>query len=380
VCDTLAAVGTHGTLFAKNSDRPAGEVQIIEAFARRSPGSELHTQYLAIPDAGAAALIGSRPTWLWGLEHGVNEHRVAIGNERVFTVDDASAAPAALTGMDLVRLGLERGANATEALDVITALLERHGQGGACDEAGSDSYFSSFLVADPSGAWILETSGRRWAARAVEDGAAISNRLTLGSTWDRASSDVAPGTDLDTWRDPEVDPARADVRLAATRACLATAARGLNPGDLAATLRHHGHRPWGAPGSDPAVVDPPPYGSPTGAEGASVCWHVREVMSTTAAMIAELPTDPATPAGAWFALGSPCASIFVPASPPADVPNALSDAGTWQRFAALRDRVEADGDALVDVRAVLGPVEADLWAHPRDPWPRVHDALVRLGV
>ena len=53
----------------------------------------LRTQYLEIDDAGAAATLGSRPAWLWGFEHGVNEHRVAIGNERVYTVDDPTAAP-----------------------------------------------------------------------------------------------------------------------------------------------------------------------------------------------------------------------------------------------------------------------------------------------
>jgi len=31
--------------------------------------------------------------------------------------------------MDLVRLGLERATNADEALEVITGLLARHGQG-----------------------------------------------------------------------------------------------------------------------------------------------------------------------------------------------------------------------------------------------------------
>ena len=43
---------------------------------------------MAVPDAGAVGVLGSRPTWMWGLEHGVNEHGVAIGNEKVWTVDD----------------------------------------------------------------------------------------------------------------------------------------------------------------------------------------------------------------------------------------------------------------------------------------------------
>src|SRR5437867_3119960 len=125
MCDTLCAVGRERTLFAKNSDRPVAEVQLIESFVPRPGGGRLRAQYIETDDAGAFAMVGCRPEWLWGLETGVNEHGVAIGNEKVFTVDNPSAAEPALLGMDLVRLGLERGCTADEALAVMTDLLAR---------------------------------------------------------------------------------------------------------------------------------------------------------------------------------------------------------------------------------------------------------------
>src|SRR6202012_2775502 len=109
MCDTLCAPGRRGMGFAKNSDRPPGEVQIAWPFGRRaSAGCTLRTQYLSIGDTGAHATLLSCPTWLWGAEPGVNEYGVAIGNERVSTTHDAAAAKPGLIGMDLVRLRPER--------------------------------------------------------------------------------------------------------------------------------------------------------------------------------------------------------------------------------------------------------------------------------
>ena len=48
--------------------------------------------------------------------------------------------------------------------------------------------------------------------------------------------------------------------------------------------------------------------------------------------------------------------------PVAGIPAALSDERTWSRFAAARDRVEADPDALAEIRAGFSPVEDELWA------------------
>ena len=77
--------------------------------------------------------------------------------------------------LPLFRLGLERGATAKEAIDVITNLLEKHGQGGACSEslsaapgsAGKMTYHNGFLIVDSTEAWVLETAGENWAAEHV---------------------------------------------------------------------------------------------------------------------------------------------------------------------------------------------------------------------
>jgi secernin len=391
-------------VFAKNSDRPPSEVQVLLAHAARPAGGDIDTQYLRIPDPGAFAFTGSHPTWLWGAEHGVNEHGVAIGNERIWTVDDAHALPPALLGMDLVRLGLERGRTADDAREAITGALIEHGQGGNGEPGRDSPYFSSFLVVDARGGWIIETSARTWAARPVGDGSSISNRISLTTDWTIASADVPAGADFDRWRSPTIPTALADGRLAATGTCVARRSANRDRAgaiaDAVATLRDHGQGPWGAPtasgssgSSADAAVSPVPDGLAPEFGGVTVCMHVGELQATTAAIVVDLRAD--APPRAWACLGSPCAGVFIPFFPPV-VPTALSDPAQWQRFARLRERVESRPDALGDVRRVLAPVENDLWAEAdehfatgararldafaRDATTRVDAALESLGV
>jgi hypothetical protein len=358
-------------VFAKNSDRPPGEAQITWLFGRRSSaGCSLRTQYLTIGDTGAHATLLSCPTWLWGAEHGVNEHGVAIGNERVATTHDTASAAPALIGMDLVRLGLERGRTAAEAVEVMTALLEECGQGGIADTTHDEAYDSSFLVADPTSAFVLETAGRDYAVAPFPAGTALSNRITLSTEWTHASGTLAAGDDFDRFRDLSEPTGYADVRLAASRAYLAaTPPGGLEPAATAAHLRDHGTGPWGAPRSRGDVTPPPRRIGPD-FSGVSVCMHVRDRYVTTASMIAELPDSIAdgAPLRAWVAPGSPCASLFVPAfprsvaGPPPFVPFELSSEDLWQAADAVRRHVEERPDTLAEVRDVLDPVEDALWA------------------
>jgi secernin len=355
-------------VFAKNSDRPPDEAQVMLAHHARPAGGALHTQYLEIADVGAYALVGSHPVWLWGLEHGVNEHGVAIGNERVWTIDDPRIQRAGLIGMDLVRLGLERGRSADEAVAMMTDALTEHGQGGSGERGRSEPYFSSFLIADARGGWVLETSARTWAARPVGAGSAISNRISLGADWTIASPDVSSGTDFDRWRSPTIRTSIADHRLAATRACIVRHSSGdqdttATNADVVATLRDHGHGPWGGPGDcrnpeEATVANAVPTFHADDDRHVTVCMHLRDDQATTASFVVELHVD--APPRAWACLGSPCASVFVPFFPPL-VPPVLSDPLQWQRFAQLRDRVEGDPRALRDVRRTLGPLELELW-------------------
>ncbi len=385
MCDTLCVRTDGAMLFAKNSDRHPDEAQVVEWHGRRATAPlGLRTQYLTIADPGANAFLGSRPTWLWGVEHGVNEHGVAIGNEKIWTVDRPREQSPALLGMDLVRLGLERASSADEALTVLTTLLERHGQGGSGEPHRDEPYFSSFLLADPDGGFVVETSNRTWAARPIGDGAAISNRISLTTDWTRASSNVATDIDFDTYRRPLMSTAIADLRLELTSA---TVARGsaTTVVDVARTLRSHGE--------GRSANELPDEIGPDG-NGFTVCMHRRESHSqTTASMIAELRT--ATPPRAWVSLGNPCSSVYVPCFPPAVAPG-LADAGSWRRFARLRDRVEAAPESLADVRVELAIVEAELWAEAdaafasgersrldafaRTAFAPVDAALHRLGV
>lgn len=186
MCDTLGVITKGKALFAKNSDRSPNEPQVTEFYPARDPQEPmLKATYLTIDQVSHTyACLLSRPTWMWGAEIGVNEHGVCIGNEAVFT--KGAYAKSGLTGMDLLRLGLERGANAAEARDVIIKLLERHGQGGNCGYDHNFFYDNTFLIMDRVNLFVLETAGRNWAYKAYSR-ASISNRLTLGKDADQYS-------------------------------------------------------------------------------------------------------------------------------------------------------------------------------------------------
>ncbi len=288
MCDTLAIVESGRVLFAKNSDRDPNEAQLLEWHPRRThaPGAHLRCTHLEIPQArDTHAILISRPYWMWGAEIGANEHGVVIGNEAVFTREPY--AKIGLTGMDLLRLALERTTTATDAVATLLALLEEHGQGGGCGhENRRFTYHNSYIVADPRRAFVLETAGGLHAVEEIVGARSISNGLTIAG-FARAHSDTIK---------TRVSACRQRQKRTQERA-----ARTASLADLMSILRDHGDG-----------HDQPAYAWLNGAMSAP-CMHaggVTAASQTTASWVCEL-----TPSGQshWVTgTAAPCLGIFKP--------------------------------------------------------------------
>jgi len=325
MCDTLVVLQADRVLFAKNSDRDPNEAQQLDWQPRRShpAGAVLQCTWIEVPQAREThAVLLSRPFWIWGAEIGANEQGVAIGNEAVFTTEPH--ADVGLTGMDLVRLGLERGATAEEAVQVMVELLETHGQGGGCGyENRNFTYHNSFIVADPCGAFVLETAGKHYAIEVVRGARSISNLLTIPkfakSYGDRIKTRVACG--------------RRRMRRTSE---LADRVTGV--GDMFKILRDHNHD------ASPVV---PQYRWYNGGMHAP-CMHAGGMLAasqTTASWVSDLHANEQRH---WAtATAAPCISLFKPVfvNDPLKLPQATGQADSdspWWRHERLHRAVMRD--------------------------------------
>ena len=100
-------------IFAKNSDRPLGEAQPLRSYEAQNypPNTTLECTYISIPQVNHTYKVNGFSAILdVGFEHGINEYGVVIGNEAVWSKEKEEHENG-LLGMDLLRLGLERGKN-----------------------------------------------------------------------------------------------------------------------------------------------------------------------------------------------------------------------------------------------------------------------------
>ena len=323
MCDTLVALSGAAarkhTLFAKNSDRERNEAQFLEVTPAEdhASGAVFQATYIAIPQAGRThACLLSRPFWMWGAEMGANEHGVVIGNEAMHAKIPALRRRA-LIGMDLVRLGLERAASAAEAVEVITRLLEVHGQGGDCGHLGRHYYQNGFIIADAREAFVLETVGRWWIVERVGETRALSNALSIGAGYEWISPALTDHARTEGWCGADgrfdfaerlIDAERDAISFGRGRCArgtdrLARAASALTPLAMMSILRDHGEAAEINPAWTPAADT----------VGRTICMHAAEDLrrsQSVGSMVSEL--DGAASVHWVTATSAPCLSLFKP--------------------------------------------------------------------
>lgn len=181
MCDTFGVINNKYALFAKNSDRSPNEPQVIQFIRRhKNKNKKLKTTYIEIEEVEEVySILISRPSWLWGCEMGVNEYGLCIGNEAIFTKGKYNKT--GLTGMDLVRLALERCKTSKEAKDLIIELIKKYNQGGNCGYDHNFYYDNSFLIMDRNNIYVLETSKDKFNYE-KKDMWSISNLVTLDNS------------------------------------------------------------------------------------------------------------------------------------------------------------------------------------------------------
>ncbi|MHA1264185.1 MAG: C69 family dipeptidase [Candidatus Helarchaeota archaeon] len=317
MCDTIVACKNStedgSVLFGKNSDRDPGEVHTICYIPRGQyeEGETIQCQYISVPQVTETfAVILAKPVWLSiGCEMGANEFGVVMGNEAVFTKEKYERD--ALLGMELMTLALQRAKTARKALNVITQLITDFGQGGIASLKDPNYiYHNSFIIADPNEAWVLETAGKFWVAKKVEDVASISNGLTIQDNWDIASPHLVDHAINMGWCESKSDfnftECYSDQDMRAISGCIPRQATTLNklkeqkgqitPETFMKLLRTHAKEPF----------------RPDKSTMASVCLHYssQAVSQTTGSYVAHLDSTLQTH---WLTgTSAPCLSIFKP--------------------------------------------------------------------
>ena len=333
-CDTLAVAkdaSAYGSnMFAKNSDRPIGECQplIWIPGAHHEKGERLDGTGTIIPQAEYTyGVLGSKPYWIWGFEMGLNEKGVIIGNEAENSKDRNLEKHDGLLGMDLLRLGLERGATAKEALQVIVSLLEEYGQNHNANALFDARYENSYIIMDEKEIWILETAGRRWVAKLVKTGMFnIGNCYSVETVFDLASPDLESHARKNRWLFPDETFNFAKAYMANIPAQTLAIPRWRRVNQLAHQYEKHTFESLKRIFRDHYEDDPilkPRYGAASG-YFPTVCRHALtwEASQTGASMLAYY-RDGLCPV-VRNAFCQPCCSIYLPVYPGIKLPELMT--------------------------------------------------------
>ncbi|CAF4309926.1 unnamed protein product [Adineta steineri] len=134
-CDTMVVMSDvtddGSIIFGKNSDRQTNEPLSTRYIPSsiNSLNSKVKATHIEIDQVEKTySCILFSPTNIFGAEMGFNCHGLVVGNEALFT--KIPSYNDGLTGMDLVRLVLERCSTSREGKNEILSLINKYGQGG----------------------------------------------------------------------------------------------------------------------------------------------------------------------------------------------------------------------------------------------------------
>jgi secernin len=380
MCDSFVALGNStasgSVLLAKSADTEVNEAEHVVRYPRRDyrDGSLVRTTHRTIPQAKAThAVILGRSFWAWGAELGCNEHGVAVGNEAAFSNQKPLQDGACC--LDLLRIAVERGASAREAVEAVGGMVETFGQGGNCQMMGNFPFDTGLLIADRSEAYVVNCAGRHWAARRVQDVMAISNRYQIADDWDLSSLEPENGAKPD-FRGLFADDRREGEVAAMRRECraleLLTRGKGrITVRDMADILRDVGE--------DPESYDIPDDPLPT-----RICMHAgpyeARFWHATGAMITDCSNDGVL---VWMTGTSATdLSCFKPLLFDAAMPDmgpppegTYADGSLWWKHERLHRRAVADYRALKpEIRGEFDLLEQEFFAEG----PSIKSASARV--
>jgi secernin len=272
-----------------------------------------------------------------------------------------------LTGGDLVRLVLERGHSARQAVDLLAGLVERHGQGAAPDGAAANGD-QGFLIADATEAFAVETAGRHWVYQEIQEVRAVSNVSIIRQDWDWISHGLAAhaiaeglwpadGSKLDFAGSMSQNPTGQSSGL--RRWGRATYLLEQQNGHIdTAFFRHllRDHYEGTHFEVDPLLPSPGPV---------PVCQHGNGPGGsyTAASFVTQFSADASHLPIVWCCFGPPCQGVYIPLFLEGELPPALALPGEASNPASLGPRLDR-------LREVLG--------NDREGWDKVRSHLDRL--
>jgi secernin len=395
-CDVVVARdrATQGgnTFLGFNGHRPPGERQSLRKVPGRSfsLGERVDLPSLGVPQVRqTATVLGWQPAGCWGYPCGVNEHQVVLGCAQWEST--LSSTQPALLGTDLVRLALERGKSARQAVEALTGLVERHGQGVVQDGVTKDNLF---LVADAREAVAIETAGCHWVCQEIHQVRAVSDVGVIRQDWDRIALGLADlaiqqgawpadGSKLDfvgalcDWPTGE----RSGLRRWGRATFLLEQHNGaIDLPCLRQLLADH----YEGTRFEVKPLDPGPG-------PATICQHGPLGEMTAASVVVQLAAAEDALPVFWYAAGPPCLGVALPVFVDGDLPAALaaSDAAdsVWARAREVVRRLRLSPECWMLLRELNAPLQARLdqeaeeFAREAAQWKRQgrDDELRRFG-